>query len=201
MTAYATSVVDPFAAKIAAAEAAKAEREAARLAAIEVARAEREAAEARAAAMAPIENAREFGHRFTTAVADKIVTATMSPELMRQVQAYTVGLLSKVDSNLPSIGEKLAQKILDKFEYGLMLAEQHSQPVPSDLFYGQRLLAERATAKETEARTKEEAKQAVLHIVKAPRPRAPREEAARATAAVELKPAITRKGGGKAKRA
>lgn len=139
-----------------------------------------------------------FGRGFLEAVANRIMNPGWSPEYFLQVQAYAEGLLfSKTDPQLPQINPRHAEAILEKFSYGLRLAKQFDRPVPKGLFYGQRLLAQKAEETEREARAKAEAKEAALVIRKGVRPRGPRPAPA-VDASIELAPAITPAGKRKA---
>lgn len=129
---------DPFNAAIAAAERRKAELAAAkseREAAAEQLRQERAT---QAAVDRQKQQLRDFGHRFLSAVATRVVKPDWSPDFIRLVKQYSEGLLMQHPVELPKLDSRTTKAILDKFAYGLKLADG---AVPDGTFYGQQLLA------------------------------------------------------------
>lgn len=131
----------------------------------------------------------DFGRRFLASVADRVVRDGWSAEYIRKIEQYSECLLRRPDATveLPSINDRHAGAILDKFEYGLKLAADHGNSVPDGTFKGQQLLAERETQRGVRRET-------ALIIRPGVKPRGKRDESAPATK-VELKPAITPKKG------
>lgn len=133
---------DPFNAVIAAAERRRAElaaAEAERKAAAEQLRQERAT---QAAVDRQKQQLRDFGHRFLSAVATRVVKPDWSPDFLRSVKQYSEGLLMQQPVELPKLDSRTTKAILDKFAYSLKLADG---AVPDGTFYGQQLLAERDT--------------------------------------------------------
>jgi len=86
----------------------------------------------------------EFGEKFLAAVAKKVVKEYWKPDFVRTVQQYCEDLLLRTDpEKTPKLSDKLQERILEKFAYGIKLAKDRGVQLPDDFFYGQRLLKER----------------------------------------------------------
>lgn len=136
------NITNPFTAKIAAAEAHQAEQ-----ARLKQERRSKAVATPATVSRAPglldileTERLRAFGHDFLEVIANRVVKTTWSPEYIRQVQAYSEGLLRSHAVQLPSIGIHDIKDILNKFAYGLHLAELRKNPIPDGKFYGMQLI-------------------------------------------------------------
>lgn len=85
----------------------------------------------------------DFGNGFLRAVIKTVVRKDRwGSAYIRDVEAYSVGLLSLKPVDLPKIDPRHAQAILEKFEFGLELSQKRGFTVAAGTFYGQQLLAD-----------------------------------------------------------
>lgn len=142
-----------------------------------------QAYQAQQAAAARVQMLRSFGHNFLDRVARRVVKAKWSSSYIRTIQAYSQGLLSVNDVELPKIEAGFhVDAIHEQFENALDAFPE----VPEGYFYGQRQLAERET-------TSTEAQPRIHYTAPPPKAQAPAEDTPDATV-TELKPAFTPKG-------
>lgn len=160
------------------------QREEARLRAKEAAK----AAEAQVQqAKRRLNTARDFGHRYETAVIRRLSSRELSAGQVDQVEQFVGAMLSPHDVELPQLGDKLATELKSMFVYGLELAERDGAPVPEGIFNGQRKLTEETAAAAVAV------KPARLHIQSGDPRRRVGAKLVHSTSStsVELKPAIT----------
>lgn len=97
------------------------------------------------------EKIHQFGKRFLEVVAVKVARPQWEEVYIDKIEAYAMAMLCQSNKELPKINPRHAEAILDKFEYGLSLPQNHGL-VPDDFFFGQRLLTERQSEEEPTAK-------------------------------------------------
>ena len=135
-----------------------------------------------------VARAKDFGHGFLEAVAVRVVKSDWSSGYIELIRDFAEGLLCREDRVLPKVNSRDADRILDKFEYGLELASNRGVTFPEEFFLGQRLLDERTQKRGADVKPER------IVIRPGVKPRVTTDRPQPTSNVVELKPAITPKG-------